>query len=414
MMAMTIFMEIVSVVELSDLITTGIITVWLFWRKPSKEGKMAYSFFKNLVNAYLIFMLWIVLTTSLTYFFIDNPVNVLLMYARIIKHAMYAFMIVIFILEFSRTKNNSCKYFFIGLALSLIVHVPIQVQDTASGPAKLEKALEKKGRIVKASKYGIKNVNSNLSATFLIFIFSILFRKKNIFLLALFILLIAAIYLSTSRSSWVMTFSGFLMLLLFSGKKRKSIKKQQKKIRKRLKTAVILSIVGITIFALNSDYIHRNLFESKYKDPITYEDSYTGGRYNLAKEGLKSILWYDYLIGVGFYSRFYQGRDRYILGTHNTYVQILWEAGIVGLVLFLNIFYQLWLISKSLLRKTVFSSYFNVIMFVALLTGLSGEFYYGPMYFFAQFMLMIFAILYYDEIGDNRLHKILQSGAVYE
>lgn len=162
---------------------------------------------------------------------------------------------------------------------------------------------------------------------------------KFFFLIGIFITFIG-VFFTVSRSGMLLLFGAFGLILIF-----------QPRVTNKA-GSIILLVAGLILLSFFSDSIFRIIRDIF---PAIQEGTDTVGlRYNLWKAGWK--MWVDHPfrgVGIGQYNR---NLWRYMMGmegptrgsasSHNTYVQVLSETGIVGFILFVGMlvsaFKHLW------------------------------------------------------------------------
>lgn len=162
------------------------------------------------------------------------------------------------------------------------------------------------------------------------------FERKKIALWLLLSVFVTALLLTFSRSCW---FGCLFILVLFVYYK---IIYEQKIIR----TAKIFLIVTAGIILLLTLIVpdKLNLFQrlSAFSDFSSFE------RFEMQKRAFQIFLEYP-ILGVGF------GNTPFFLNyivTHNFYLQLLLETGIVGFFVFMLFLFQVWIKLKELEKKT--------------------------------------------------------------
>ena len=182
---------------------------------------------------------------------------------------------------------------------------------------------------------------------------------NNIFLkfvnFVIMICSLAAIILTGSRSGMIVGSIGFLYLLIVFS----DINMRQKIIT----CLILLSCVAIIVFFINSATFQRIL---TVKSELTHGT--WGGRIIIWKIGIKQ--WFDNPIlgiGIGCFKQTVKWQG-HVASSHNTFLQILVETGIVGFILFMAINSLLFkkIISLPLLERKLF-----FIIFIAIFLGLS-------------------------------------------
>lgn len=142
------------------------------------------------------------------------------------------------------------------------------------------------------------------------------------------------VFYTVSRTGILLMFAAQGLILLLQSKGRQRI------------GVIVTFVVGLVLLWLFSNSIF-GIIESIFPTIINQEDTF-GLRINLWKSGL--MMWLDHPIrgvGIGMYIRklylyifSLEGIHRTKSVTHNTYIQVLAETGIVGFILFMQMIYN--------------------------------------------------------------------------
>lgn len=163
--------------------------------------------------------------------------------------------------------------------------------------------------------------------------------NKLLYLVGIFVTFVG-VFFTVSRSGMLLLFGAFGLILIFQPRVKNKV------------GSIILLVIGLLVVSFFSDSIFkiiRDIF------PAVQEGTDTVGlRYNLWRAGWK--MWVDHpLSGVGIgqynhnlwrYMMNMEGPTRGSASSHNTYVQVLSETGIMGFIFFMtmliNAFKHLW------------------------------------------------------------------------
>lgn len=388
-----------GVVELSDILM--IVTFIIFLVIKKNKNNHFYFILKPVITAYFLFNVWCFFTIAISNLTIENPIGTLLMISKQIKHIGYFFIVILFLI-----KSNSIVFrnvIFFAIAIGLASHFVIQYNQSQKMDIKELELQQSKGFVLSSEKYGAKNGNANLASCYILFLMIYLFRSKmKIPILFLTVNLLLTVIFSVSRGSWIVFFLG-LILIWLSLFKSGSIKNKISKLFSRLRVVFAVILFTVVILAINSQFVDDNLFHPKKEyNEKTQEYNRTGSRALLLRKSLRLIEPLDYVVGKGYYSRFYRN-DLWSYGAHNQIVQYVWEIGIIGLLLFLNIYFQLY--KKVILIKNKKSRYIMYsLLFSSLFTGSTEIFFYAPKFFAPMFVLLMFAYMFFYE--EDSLNQI--------
>lgn len=149
----------------------------------------------------------------------------------------------------------------------------------------------------------------------------ILIKKKKIINFSIYFTLIIAIVYTASRSNLIcFIFSNMLIILNFLRKKETSL---------RIRIFWILLFIVVVIFGIRIISIR---YSDQWSRMIEFGENSDNGRFDLWKQSFlyffNSPLWGN---GLGYMVL------EYGKATHNTYIQLLCETGIIGFLLFMSI-----------------------------------------------------------------------------
>ena len=162
---------------------------------------------------------------------------------------------------------------------------------------------------------------------------------KLLYLVGIFVTFMG-VFFTVSRSGMLLLFGAFGLILIFQPQVKNKV------------GSIVLLIVGLIVLSFFSDSIFKIISDIF---PAIQEGTDTVGlRYNLWRAGWR--MWLDHPfqgVGIGMYNsnlwRYMQGLigpTRGSASSHNTYVQVLSETGIVGFTFFMamliNAFKNLW------------------------------------------------------------------------
>jgi len=183
------------------------------------------------------------------------------------------------------------------------------------------------------------------------------FDKLILKIINLIVLLcsLAAIILTGSRTGMIVGSIGFCYLLITFF--------NTNKIEKVITILILLSCLAIIIFFINSATFQRIL---SVKSELLHGT--WGGRIIIWKMGIKQWFAHPLLgIGIGCYKQAVKWQGL-LAASHNTFLQILVETGIIGFLLFMNINFLLF--KKIVLLPSIEKKLF-IIIFIIIFLGLS-------------------------------------------
>src|ERR1039458_2787220 len=212
-------------------------------------------------------------------------------------------------------------------------------------------------------------------------------------------LILAGSATSSGRGGWLGGIAGILYVLYRGGFKWKSVV-----LLGVLALGIAFSYVRLPEFrkrvekTLNPDFI----FLTKYHVGIKGLDD--GGRFSILLLSLPSVI-DSPLLGRGFYNR---GEEAGIskTGSHNFFLQMFLETGIVGGFMVLAIFFRLWRQAGApASQRATLEIPLRAALLAAIVGGLSGEYFYGGVVLFSLFAV-------YAPVGALRLGRERAPSAV--
>lgn len=389
----------ISVLELRDIFVILIILLWFSRRKRKKLFHKTMTKFSPVFRAFTLFMFWCSISICLSFFSLNSSTGVLMMFARQGKVILYSFCCYIFVSE-SFYENKSHVFMLYGLAFGYAAHflIPLFLADGNLTLVHTNWGYKYEG--MNFGETAWKNTTANFAALLLIFLFSNVVLSKSRSLVVLAAPVILLLYFLNSRSSWLVFTCGlFICICSYFFSLTSSVKKKAISQYSKYYLFLLFLFLFLIAYGIYSPVIKENLFVRGLgiKENVTSVkgSQYIGleSRKSLPLQALQTISKKAYIIGEGYYSRFYS-ENVWRYGSHNSYVQFIWEIGIIGLLLFLNIFYRFWELSFSIPNIFV-RNLLRVQIVMTMISALSGEFYSVADFFAFQFIFIFsFFILY--------------------
>lgn len=377
------------VIEVSDISFILFVVLFAIGSRNKKKERKILSFFKPVIISFNIFCIWCLITQLFACEYIDSANAVVNMFLKLVKWYVYSFVFLGMAYGYVR-KSKSFQYMFYGVVIGLSLQFLVSVYATHFNHALLH-AVPKGDNfgLMKLSVISSKNPHGNLIACYLIFLIQYYAKiKKNVLLIPITLLSLGLIGL-LSRGAWI---SFVLGIILMIGTK------------KYRKTGITL-IVFIMIIAMNVPLVINRL---KPTESEKRRNTETGLRLELILNYVQNELNVnDIFVGKGYYARFYRS-DMWPYGVHNHFIQIFWETGLIGLVLFLNIYLQLWKKMKQISSRET-RKMMGIVLFVELFCLNSEIFLYSPMFLGAQIILTLYMIFYVMDIENVNNNKCVSN-----
>ncbi len=164
-------------------------------------------------------------------------------------------------------------------------------------------------------------------------------------------------------------------------------------INRRLATSAALAVALIAVAYAYVDVFRAQVNYTLFPDP-EHEKEYNSGVFGI-DDGERLSIFRDSVVhildapvyGTGFYHR---GGDSglYLSGSHNFFLQMFLETGLVGGALFLAFLFLLWRHAKShMARAAGYEIPLKAALIAAIVGPMSGEYFYGGITLFALFAL---------------------------
>ena len=365
----------IGVLEVSDFAISAIILIWFSRRWKPRSEKRLFHYFSPLIMPFCVFMAWALFTSLMAYEHVAAD-GLLGMFLRIIKMTAYMFIFWIMATE-SILKKRAHRYIFWGFVAGLALN-GMAILRGYEGDGNIENILNPGSSVAmnEDNEYtgpqhhgglGMANPLGSVLACYLIYLIALFMRKKTVIVGGILLSLLYSLVIGVSRGAWA-TFLFGLILFYGGGKYR---------------VVGLLSLLIVLIIVSQASIFQERLFTPQ-------EGSYDGQRLEIAAIYLKRSL-DDPVFGKGFYSRFYRS-DSPQSGTHNQYIQTLFETGFIGLVLYIFALLQMRKfinrISDRPARKLL-----GVVFITQLFSVLSGEYWYADSIFCAQIILYAYIFL---------------------
>ncbi|HHW49363.1 MAG TPA: hypothetical protein GXX14_12220 [Clostridiaceae bacterium] len=326
--------------------------VFLFFIKTVIDSNVSFSL-KPLDFALAVFILSIVLAAVMS-LFPEMSFEYMVLY-------LTCFLLVMVIANSIKTGqklNSMLEIFLIGISMTAFYGLwQWKVVGVAVNPSITDVRLNP-GLVRIYSTMGNENVYGELLVLALPFFWAVVFNSKTLFKKALYVFLfvvsVVGLLLTGSRSAWI-SFAVSMMVLLFF------------KNRKLLPVVVVLGILCIPVLP---QPIYRRIMS--IFNPNDKSVSTRGEIYEAASPMLKDY----WTTGVGLGTEAFQvifkryqpfGAINYA-HTHNLYLQLWLEAGVVAVISF--VWMVIRIIKKSVLK--VFGNIFDSYVKNILITGISS------------------------------------------
>ncbi len=172
------------------------------------------------------------------------------------------------------------------------------------------------------------------------------------------------------RGGWVAAFVGLTYMFYHRGLMRK----------RTLSLLIGTVIAGIVFFFLNIDFqreVTRTLFpEVQYGGKYNILPIDDGNRFVELNAAFKNFS-ANLILGAGFYHRGLEV-GLYRTSTHNFWVQMLFETGIIGFSLLITMFLRIWRQAGSPIAiEQKYSLATRSMLVTSFVGGLSGDYFYG-------------------------------------
>ncbi|MDH5612560.1 MAG: O-antigen ligase family protein [Gammaproteobacteria bacterium] len=379
-----------GLLQLNDfIIWPYIFTVYLSISKINNRVKL-YN--KELIYFLFLFLLWSIFSSLCATLFNDYSANELIFsMLKLAKLSLYAVASLLTITAISR--NNINQQFNWSLLASLTVMSASLLFDRFI-------FYQESNSISDTIQFYTDNILSATMAILFSYLLGLLFtgygsRWWQLTAKICLLLSIFGIALSNGRGGWIAILVSSIYI---------AYRLRMKQVIGFLSVCIVAIVTAYSIFPQFEDLVDRTidpdpLYLAEYHSDLAGIE--TGGRwFYLKKEGIKVLD--APIFGTGFFHRGGEtGLDP--VGSHNFFVQMFLETGIIGGILAILVFFIMWkqagrrmvvLNGGEIPTKAAISSAFVV--------GLSGEYFYGGMVLFTM-------LLSYGAVGRlpvNRMHDL--------
>lgn len=379
-----------GILEISDFIIIPYAILLLSLAKPS-----GIVLSKNIIKIGIAFVLWAIVGSLMIYFFYDypNPWKVITFsILKILKFTLYgttAFLAArVFIGETGRNKFANVILIcatVMGFSMVLIPQQDI-TQAWAQG----------------LQTYKVDNLMSVTMAILICYISSMLLSgfgsaKWRLMAKAALVISIAGFSFSQGRGGWLACLAGMIYLVFRRGLK--------------LKIAIMIIILAVSVFFFyryNPNFKHQ--IELTFERDIGLLEKYNAGIMGI-NEGSRLSTWSHEIVkfwsspvfGTGFHHRGSLSQ-LWATGSHNFWLQIFLETGLLGGVLILMIPWRMWRQANLPdIKQTHFSLPLKASLITVFVGGMSGEYFFGGM---AEFT----ALLIYLPVGTMTIQRVKSHG----
>ena len=192
--------------------------------------------------------------------------------------------------------------------------------------------------------------------------------KKNIYYIITYFLSLVAAFATFSKAAIIISFLLIINILF-------SVKNESGKTFTYYSAFKITIISGMVLVFLNLGSIFKNFsFEQLYRFQIL--ESFLTGEFTAETTSLRSLLYKEAIsqissnwlfgYGIGSFDNYYWGA-----GTHNEYLQIWGNYGIIGLSFYIMYLFR-WFLSTLNLNNSTEKSYKNLSFSLLLITSLAS------------------------------------------
>lgn len=195
-----------------------------------------------------------------------------------------------------------------------------------------------------------------LTASMSLVFYSFLYEKKRLISAAIYLLLAISIIYTASRGSFsTAIFSSALILLIYICNRDVSISK---------KVLIVLIVLVLGMFLI---YFFSSTFSDHWDRMSDFTDTTGNSRISLWKRSLKAWRTHP-ILGVGL-----NGIYRlYGTATHNTYLEVLCETGIIGFILFISFIFKI--VQKCyFVDISIFCMFMGILLQIAFLDALDNR-----------------------------------------
>ncbi len=369
----------VGVLEISDflMIPLAIFLVFL----PRK--RISNLLLRQVVVPGIAFILWSLIGVFLIYIqyeYYDSGQVILFSFLKVAKFALYAAIPLIISGRLINPQTRmDINWALLGCGLMLGSSVFFE-----SG------LLEGKTISEKASAFKSLNQVSTCMAMLIVYLAALLVsgygtKRWRLACKICMSIILMGFTLTQGRGGWVAALAG----LIYMGKMRGVL---------RVKTLIGIGVATIacgTLYSFNPEFkqqVDRTLFpehayesKSEITQAIGIDDGYRLGEW----VGQAYRFFSSPFLGAGFYHRtFKSGLSG--SGSHNFWLQMFLETGLIGGGLILYLFARMWKQSNcELAKQSGLSLPTRSALFTAFIAGLSGEYYYGGLGLFT--LLLVYA-----------------------
>lgn len=371
----------VGVLEVSDFLMVPLALFLIFLPRKRINALLA----KRIISPGIAFVLWAYIGVAIIYLqydYYDSSQIVMFSFLKVSKFALYA---AIPLIISSHLSSDQVRTDFNWAILGCCVMLGSSVF--------FESGLVE-GKTIAETESAFKSLNqvSTCMAIFIIYLSSLLVSgygspKWRLVCKVCMGIILMGFTLTQGRGGWIAAIAGFV----YMGKKRGVF---------RIKTLLGIGAAAaacIALYFVNPEFkfqVEKTLFperafqsKSQVTQALGIDDGYRLGEWmGQAYRFLSSPFF-----GAGFYHRTYKS-GLSGSGSHNFWLQMFLETGLIGGGLMIYLFGRMWKQSESeIAKQNGLNLPTRSALFTAFIAGLSGEYFYGGLGLFT--VLLIYAPL---------------------
>lgn len=372
-----------GVIDVSDFVMIPYLA--LIMLAPRRGGQFSA---RELGKLGIVFVAWTLIGTLLMYFYYDTgqtAQRLLLSLLKVAKLVLYGFagLRTAWLVDSSAGRNRvNWALLFAGVLTSMtMVYFALTVNVQSLNSIKQSAALDNSFKSMNQASVMLGMLLCYMSALWLSNQGTRVWRLTFV---ALGLLMLVGFSSSGGRGGMIAGVLGLLYFILGRGI--------------NAKTGLFLALMvvaPIVLYQYNDVFrleVHRT-FQTDQETLRKYQMGVMG-----VNEGGRLVIWQHEgerivnapIFGVGFFNR---GRESglWSVGSHNFWLQMFLETGLIGGTLVLAMFFRMWRdAGKAAARATGLSGPVRATLVAGFLSGMSGEYFYGGMGLFS--LMVIYSI----------------------
>ena len=348
--------------EVSDFLIVPFIVTLLLYRKTT----LRHPYEKSFIHFSMLFIIWALLGISLIMIKYNYPNGIAVAASSVLKLAKFTLFGAAGVMVWKKVNSRSVltKLHYTILVCGLIVALSLIFQQGTS-----DVLSEVDQKVFKSLNMMSVTLGMIITYTLALVIARLETKTWTRFATVALLIMLVGFAISRGRGGWFASIAGLSYFFIKQGKRA--------------------STIIVVLVALSAPIYLYQKFPAFRRDVMTTFNISAESQRNIEKDvvdsGHRVETWINEagkffnnpLTGTGYFHRGYLSK-LWATGSHNYWLQMFLETGLIGGLLTFIIFSRLWLMTTAdNVRKSGFNVPLQAVLITAFIGGLSGEYFYG-------------------------------------